>query len=129
MIPLHHDIKDRNVRWVFLGCPGVGKITYASHLCHLLGVPHIATGDLVCDELAASGPTVFFPNLYHQKSPLHKTRRILCFTDLCIPLSNLPLLREYESCKARTFCSLKLKDLGFSSPQPESHVEIQFWLV
>ncbi|XP_009357608.2 probable adenylate kinase 6, chloroplastic [Pyrus x bretschneideri] len=55
-LPLHRDVNDRNVQWVFLGCPGVGKGTYASRLCHLLGVPHIATGDLVRDELAASGP-------------------------------------------------------------------------
>ncbi|XP_044461381.1 probable adenylate kinase 1, chloroplastic isoform X2 [Mangifera indica] len=48
--------KDRNVKWVFLGCPGVGKGTYASRLSNLLGVPHIATGDLVRDELASSGP-------------------------------------------------------------------------
>ncbi|XP_048321595.2 adenylate kinase 1, chloroplastic isoform X2 [Ziziphus jujuba] len=50
------DPKDRNVQWVFLGCPGVGKGTYASRLCNLLGVPHIATGDLVREELASSGP-------------------------------------------------------------------------
>ncbi|XP_042461370.1 probable adenylate kinase 1, chloroplastic isoform X1 [Zingiber officinale] len=45
-----------SVQWVFLGCPGVGKGTYASRLSRLLGVPHIATGDLVRDELASSGP-------------------------------------------------------------------------
>ncbi|WCJ19425.1 Adenylate kinase [Euphorbia peplus] len=50
------DSKDRNVQWVFLGCPGVGKGTYASRLSNLLGVPHIATGDLVRDELSSSGP-------------------------------------------------------------------------
>lgn len=50
------DPKDRNVQWVFLGCPGVGKGTYASRLSNLLGVPHIATGDLVREELASSGP-------------------------------------------------------------------------
>lgn len=50
------DPKDRNVQWVFLGCPGVGKGTYASRLCNLLGVPHIATGDLVREELTSSGP-------------------------------------------------------------------------
>ncbi|KAM5559935.1 adenylate kinase 1, chloroplastic [Rosa sericea] len=49
------DPKDRNVQWVFLGSPGVGKGTYASRLSNLLGVPHIATGDLVREELAASG--------------------------------------------------------------------------
>ncbi|KAJ4744407.1 adenylate kinase [Rhynchospora pubera] len=46
----------RSVQWVFLGCPGVGKGTYASRLSNLIGVPHIATGDLVRDELASSGP-------------------------------------------------------------------------
>ncbi|XVF23731.1 hypothetical protein REPUB_Repub13aG0064900 [Reevesia pubescens] len=46
----------RNVQWVFLGCPGVGKGTYASRLSNILCVPHIATGDLVRDELASSGP-------------------------------------------------------------------------
>ncbi|KAL9422058.1 hypothetical protein AB3S75_034350 [Citrus x aurantiifolia] len=46
----------KHVQWVFLGCPGVGKGTYASRLSNLLGVPHIATGDLVRDELASSGP-------------------------------------------------------------------------
>ncbi|XP_030493660.2 adenylate kinase 1, chloroplastic [Cannabis sativa] len=50
------DPKDRNVQWVFLGCPGVGKGTYASRLCKLLDVPHIATGDLVREELASAGP-------------------------------------------------------------------------
>ncbi|XP_076936100.1 putative adenylate kinase 6, chloroplastic [Bidens hawaiensis] len=46
----------RSVQWVFLGCPGVGKGTYASRLSKLLGVPHIATGDLVRDELSTKGP-------------------------------------------------------------------------
>lgn len=50
------DAKDRNVQWVFLGCPGVGKGTYASRLSQLLGVPHIATGDLVREELSTSSP-------------------------------------------------------------------------
>lgn len=50
------DRKGRNVQWVFLGCPGVGKGTYASRLSTLLGVPHIATGDLVRGELASAGP-------------------------------------------------------------------------
>ncbi|KAE7996891.1 hypothetical protein FH972_001573 [Carpinus fangiana] len=55
-LPLRHGPKDRNVQWVFLGCPGVGKGTYASRLSHLLRVPHIATGDLVREELSSSGP-------------------------------------------------------------------------
>lgn len=38
---------------MFLGCPGVGKGTYASRLSTLLGVPHIATGDLVREELSS----------------------------------------------------------------------------
>ncbi|XVF55404.1 hypothetical protein PTKIN_Ptkin06aG0033400 [Pterospermum kingtungense] len=50
------DPSQRNVQWVFLGSPGVGKGTYASRLSNLLGVPHIATGDLVREELASSGP-------------------------------------------------------------------------
>ncbi|KAK3407080.1 adenylate kinase 1, chloroplastic [Eucalyptus grandis] len=50
------DAEHRNVQWVFLGCPGVGKGTYASRLSVLLGVPHIATGDLVREELSSSGP-------------------------------------------------------------------------
>lgn len=48
--------KGRNVQWVFLGCPGVGKGTYAARLSKLLGVPHIATGDLVRQELSSHGP-------------------------------------------------------------------------
>ncbi|KAL8166785.1 hypothetical protein V2J09_008284 [Rumex salicifolius] len=47
---------ERKIHWVFLGCPGVGKGTYASRLSNHLGVPHIATGDLVRHELASSGP-------------------------------------------------------------------------
>ncbi|XP_073001926.1 probable adenylate kinase 1, chloroplastic [Typha latifolia] len=54
--PARMDREERNVQWVFLGCPGVGKGTYASRLSQLLGVPHIATGDLVREELASSGP-------------------------------------------------------------------------
>ncbi|KAM7271856.1 hypothetical protein ACFE04_031070 [Oxalis oulophora] len=54
-LPLRSD--HRNVQWVFLGCPGVGKGTYASKLSSLLDVPHIATGDLVRYELnSSSGP-------------------------------------------------------------------------
>ena len=59
------DLKDRNVQWVFLGSPGVGKGTYTSQLCNLLGVPHIATGDLVREELSSFGPLsqqIFFKN-------------------------------------------------------------------
>ncbi|KAK9283894.1 hypothetical protein L1049_012149 [Liquidambar formosana] len=55
-LPLRKDPKGRIVQWVFLGCPGVGKGTYASRLSSLLGVPHIATGDLVREELSSSGP-------------------------------------------------------------------------
>lgn len=54
--PRREDPAHRNVQWIFLGCPGVGKGTYASRLCNLLRVPHIATGDLVRHELASSGP-------------------------------------------------------------------------
>ncbi|KAH9314139.1 hypothetical protein KI387_022766 [Taxus chinensis] len=47
----------RNIQWIFLGCPGVGKGTYASRLSKLMGIPHIATGDLVREELTQSGPS------------------------------------------------------------------------
>ncbi|THG03769.1 hypothetical protein TEA_003744 [Camellia sinensis var. sinensis] len=55
-LPPSADPKGRNVQWVFLGCPGVGKGTYASRLSSLLSVPHIATGDLVRQELSSHGP-------------------------------------------------------------------------
>ncbi|MCE3217208.1 hypothetical protein HAX54_011059 [Datura stramonium] len=55
-LPTSVEPKAKTVQWVFLGCPGVGKGTYASRLSTLLGVPHIATGDLVRDELKSSGP-------------------------------------------------------------------------
>ncbi|XP_061360136.1 probable adenylate kinase 1, chloroplastic isoform X2 [Gastrolobium bilobum] len=55
-VPPREDLKNKHVQWVFLGCPGVGKGTYASRLSNLLGAPHIATGDLVREELASSGP-------------------------------------------------------------------------
>lgn len=56
-LPLvRRDPAERNVQWVFLGCPGVGKGTYASRLSQFLGVPHIATGDLVREELSSGGP-------------------------------------------------------------------------
>lgn len=48
---MHSQEKDRGVQWVFLGCPGVGKGTYASRLSKLLEVPHIAMGDLVRNEI------------------------------------------------------------------------------
>ncbi|GJS98551.1 RNA-directed DNA polymerase, eukaryota, reverse transcriptase zinc-binding domain protein [Tanacetum coccineum] len=41
----------RNFQWVFLG-----KGTYASRLCNLLGFSHVAIGDLVWHELACKGP-------------------------------------------------------------------------
>lgn len=71
-LPLNNKMKEgkekgKHVQWVFLGCPGVGKGTYASRLSNLLGVPHIATGDLVREELASSGPLssqVSFSQLY-----------------------------------------------------------------
>eukprot|EP00897_Mesotaenium_endlicherianum_P002328 jgi/Mesen1/2122/ME000152S01208 len=38
---------------VFLGCPGVGKGTYASRVAKVLEVPHISMGDLVRSEIKA----------------------------------------------------------------------------
>ena len=67
-------LSKRCVQWVFLGCPGVGKGTYASRLSNLLDVPHIATGDLVRDELASSGPL---------------SSQVFIFLLLCFELSSL----------------------------------------
>ncbi|OIW01633.1 hypothetical protein TanjilG_14632 [Lupinus angustifolius] len=53
-VPPPEDLKNKHVQWVFLGCPGVGKGTYASRLSNLIGVPHIATGDLLREQLASS---------------------------------------------------------------------------
>ncbi|MCO5594917.1 hypothetical protein L7F22_048952 [Adiantum nelumboides] len=44
-------------QWIFLGCPGVGKGTYASRLAKFLGVPHIAMGDIVRQELSEPTPS------------------------------------------------------------------------
>jgi adenylate kinase len=45
------------IKWVFLGPPGVGKGTYASRVAAALDVPHIAAGDLVRAEIK-SGSTL-----------------------------------------------------------------------
>lgn len=53
----------KRTRFVFLGCPGVGKGTYASRVARLLDVPHIAMGDLVRAEFkgrTAIGQKVLF---------------------------------------------------------------------
>eukprot|EP00249_Psilotum_nudum_P034777 c54291_g1_i1 orf=230-754(+) len=47
---------ERGMHWIFLGCPGVGKGTYASRLSKLLNIPHIAMGDLVREELVQVTP-------------------------------------------------------------------------
>jgi hypothetical protein len=54
VVEQHEEQGGRGVRWVFLGCPGVGKGTYASRLAKVLQVPHIAMGDLVRHELSQS---------------------------------------------------------------------------
>jgi len=46
-----------NLRAVFLGPPGVGKGTYASRIAKHLGVAHIATGDLIREEIKAQTST------------------------------------------------------------------------
>lgn len=51
---VHRQEERRGPHWVFLGCPGVGKGTYASRLSKLLDVPHIAMGDLVRQELKST---------------------------------------------------------------------------
>ena len=37
--------------WIFLGPPGVGKGTYSSRVASALGVPHVAAGDLVREQI------------------------------------------------------------------------------
>ena len=41
---------------LFLGPPGVGKGTYAARVASHLGVPHVAAGDLVRDEIESGTP-------------------------------------------------------------------------
>ena len=41
------------IQWVFLGAPGVGKGTYASRAAKHFNVAHIATGDLIREEIKA----------------------------------------------------------------------------
>lgn len=45
------------VVWVFLGPPGVGKGTYAKRMAKRFNLAHIATGDLIRDEIK-SGSTI-----------------------------------------------------------------------
>ncbi|TQD84410.1 hypothetical protein C1H46_030023 [Malus baccata] len=53
-----------NVHRLLSFCHGSWEVnnlqSYASRLCYLIGVPHIVTSDLICDELAAS--TVITPS-------------------------------------------------------------------
>ncbi len=42
--------------WVFLGPPGVGKGTYATRIAEWLGIPHVAAGDLVREEMKSESP-------------------------------------------------------------------------
>ncbi len=44
------------IQWVFLGAPGVGKGTYASRAAKHFNVAHIATGDLIRNEIKEGSP-------------------------------------------------------------------------
>ncbi|KAM1729695.1 hypothetical protein ACFX12_020048 [Malus domestica] len=56
--------------FLFAMVPGRSTTSIATPLapCYLLGVPHIATSDLVCDELVAS--TISTPSPSHYRPPL-----------------------------------------------------------
>ncbi len=45
-----------DIRWTFLGPPGVGKGTYADIIAKRLGVAHVATGDLIRHEIKTGTP-------------------------------------------------------------------------
>ncbi|KAJ7564723.1 hypothetical protein O6H91_02G030600 [Diphasiastrum complanatum] len=66
----HRNGSKMGIQWVFLGCPGVGKGTYASKLASLLSIPHIAMGDLIRQELTkpslASKKVRYFGCLFFQ---------------------------------------------------------------
>lgn len=91
---VHSQEVDRGVQWVFLGCPGVGKGTYASRLAKLLHVPHIAMGDLVRREILNLTPmaeqvcfsplaSLFYIGIHREFSMLVSERRCLVNTDWC----------------------------------------------
>ena len=42
-----------NVRWLFIGPPGVGKGTYASRVAAQLNIPHISSGDLLRQAISS----------------------------------------------------------------------------
>jgi adenylate kinase len=68
-----HTATARGVKlnWVFQGPPGVGKGTYASRAAEALGVPHIATGDLVRAEVSAGS------DIGHEIAPLINAGKLI----------------------------------------------------
>lgn len=80
---MHAQEKDRGVQWVFLGCPGVGKGTYASRLAKLLEVPHIAMGDLVRHEILQKTSMADQVCPSHSSSMLRTMGRVNLNSSLC----------------------------------------------
>jgi len=58
------------VRLLFLGPPGAGKGTQASELAREWGIPQVATGDMLREEMAAGTPLGIEAKQYYDKGDL-----------------------------------------------------------
>ena len=58
-----------SVRVIFLGPPGAGKGTQAQGLAREWGVPHIATGDMLREAVAAKPGSASRPSATWTRAP------------------------------------------------------------